>query len=286
MKPAKKSKNEPANRRARLIVAYHGAAFHGFALSEDVETVSSRLNEALSTITRTPTEVIGAGRTDAGVHARGQIISVDLPAASDLYTIVRSINGMCAPHLAVRDAEWVADDFHARHDALWRHYKYTVLNTPTPDPFLVEYAWHVREPLLLPVMRLGSEALIGTHDFGSFCRAPIVSDEQPVPSMKRRVMMARWQDTGTGIFEFEIRANAFCHTMVRSIVGLLVEIGQGKRPASDVRFAIVAKNRMAATLVAPPEGLCLWEVGYKDQNQARSHPSTPRTDGLVARSGC
>ena len=284
MTPVSKSKRAPTNRRARFIVAYHGAAFHGFALSDDVDTVSGRLNEVLTTIVRTPIEVTGAGRTDAGVHARGQIISVDLPVESDLYAIVRSVNGMCAPHLAIRDAEWVADDFHARHDALWRHYKYTVLNTPTPDPFLVEYAWHVREPLLLPVMRLGSEALIGAHDFTSFCRAPVVFDDQLVPSMKRRVMMARWQDTGNGILEFEIRANAFCHNMVRSIVGLLVEIGQGKRPASDVRYAIVAKNRAATAFVAPPEGLCLWEVGYGDPGGPNL--ATPRTDGLVARSGC
>lgn len=284
MTPVQKSENGPASRRARFVVAYHGAAFHGFALSNNVETVAGRLNEVLSTITRVPIEVTGAGRTDAGVHARGQIISVDLPAKTDLYAIVRSVNGMCAPHLAIRDAEWTTDDFHARHDALWRHYKYTVLNAVTPDPFLVEYAWHVREPLSLPVMRLGSEALIGAHDFTSFCRAPVIADDQPVPSMKRRVMTARWQDTGNGILEFEIRANAFCHTMVRSIVGLLVEIGQGKRPASDVRSAIVAKNRAATAFVAPPEGLCLWEVGYGDP--AGPDPSTPRTDGLVARSGC
>ena len=119
-----------AVRRARLLLAYDGAAFHGFAKNRDVATVAGTLEAALSTVTRIPVELVGAGRTDAGVHAWGQVVSTDLPADTDLVDLARRLNKLCGPALVVRDVQWApTEGFSARFDALWRHYRYTVLNS-------------------------------------------------------------------------------------------------------------------------------------------------------------
>lgn len=262
MTPEENAMNEPAFRRARLRVAYHGAAFHGFAMNDGVDTVEGVLQKAISTITRHQVEISTAGRTDAGVHARGQEISCDIPATTSLSALVRSVNGMCAPHIAVSHAQWVDNDFDARHSATWRRYRYTVLNTPEPNPLLVDRAWHVWNPLSLPLMNLACDALHGEQDFTAFCRKPDKPEGAPEPSMHRRVFEAKWTTEGEGLVVFEIRANAFCHQMVRSIVGFLVDVGLGKRPPSDTRFVMLSKNRQHGSPVAPPHGLVLWDVGY------------------------
>src|SRR5690606_20635026 len=133
-------------------------------------------------------------------------------------------------------------------------------------PFLARVAWHVPQRLDLSAMQLGCDPLIGEHDFSSFCRRPKPMPDHPEPSLTRRVLSARWGDArseyGPGVLCFEIRANAFCHQMVRSIVGTLVDVGMGKLRAGDLRGILVARDRSAAGTVAPPHGLCLWEVGY------------------------
>ena len=139
---------------------------------------------------------------------------------------------------------WVADDFDARFSATWRHYRYVVLNTPTPDPMLVDRAWHVWQPLSVPLMNLACDALMGEQDFTSFCRKPDPMPGQPPASMKRYVMSAKWTDNGDGTVVFDIRANAFCHQMVRSITGFLVEVGLRRRPPSDTRFVILSKDQI------------------------------------------
>jgi tRNA pseudouridine38-40 synthase len=246
--------------RVRLVVAYDGAAFHGFAANPGVRTVQGTLAEALQTVLRAPVELTGAGRTDAGVHAWGQVVSFDAPdAAFDPARLVRSVNKLCAPALVVRSAEQAAPDFDARFSALWRRYRYTVLTTPTPNPFLATTAWHVPRPLDLDGLRLGCDPLIGEHDFSTFCRKPKGVDEPP---MTRRVLDAAWTDLGDGLLRFEIRANAFCHQMVRSIVGTLVDVGLGRHHAGEIMGMLRARDRGAAGRVAPPHGLCLWEVGY------------------------
>ncbi|MFM8847872.1 MAG: tRNA pseudouridine(38-40) synthase TruA [Actinomycetota bacterium] len=253
-------------RRARFTVAYDGGAFHGFAKNRDVETVAGSLERVLSLVTRTDVEVTGAGRTDAGVHAWGQVVGVDLPARTDLIDVTRRVNKMCAPALAVRLAEWApTPDFSARFDALWRHYRYTILNTETPNPFLAGTAWHVSQPLDLHLMQLACAPFIGEHDFSSFCRRPKVDDgpegDTP-PSMVRRVLAAEWSDLGDGRIRLDIRGTAFCHQQVRSITGTLVEVGLGKRTAGEMMGILRARDRNCAGQVAPPHGLCLWEVGY------------------------
>ena len=249
-------------RRARLLIAYDGSDFHGFAPSEGVRTVMGVLSDAIARIARHPAQLTGAGRTDAGVHAWGQVVSGDLPAETDLADLARRVSSMCGPELVVREAQWVADDFDARFSALWRHSRYTIVNTPHPNPFLAATAWHVPHPLERALMQLGCDPLIGEHDFSSFCRRPKVRLGEPPTTLVRRVLLARWSEPDEGILRFEIRANAFCHQMVRSIVGTLVEVGSGRRRAGEVRSMMLARDRSAAGAVAPPHGLCLWEVGY------------------------
>ena len=255
------------SRRARLTVAYDGTSFHGFAENGDVRTVVGVLREAMEKVARRPIEVVGAGRTDAGVHAWGQVISCDLPDDIDLDAFERRVNRMCSPEVVVRSTEWAeAPDFSARFSGLWRHYRYDVWNSAEPNPFLAATSWHVLQPLSLPALQLACDPLLGEHDFSSFCRRPKAVEGERQPSMVRKVMIARWSpvptDFGDGLLRFEIRANAFCHQMVRSIVGTMIDAGVGRIHAGDVRGILLAKDRQAAGQVAPPNGLCLWEVGY------------------------
>ena len=153
--------SEPATRRARLLVAYEGSHFSGFAINDGVRSVAGVIGDALSLIARFPVHITGAGRTDAGVHGWGQVITCDLPLDIDLENLPRRLTKMCAPGVVVRAAEWTAPDFHARFSAYWRHYRYTVLNDPVADPFLAATAWHVPQELDLPLMYLACDPLIG-----------------------------------------------------------------------------------------------------------------------------
>ena len=260
-------------RRVRLTVAYDGAPYRGLAEQAGQPTVMGTLRGALETVVRQPVELVAAGRTDAGVHGWGQVVSGDLPVSLELDALVRRLNRLCAPAVAVRDAAWTSPEFSARFDAQWRHYRYDVLNQSTPDPLLAPTAWHVAEPLDLAAMRLGCDPLVGEHDFASFCRRPKVSSGYAAASLVRRVLSASWStvahDRTDGLLRFEIRGTAFCHQMVRSIVGTLVDVGRGRRHAGDVAAILAAKSRDAASAPAPPHGLCLWEVGY---------PATPDED--------
>jgi tRNA pseudouridine38-40 synthase len=249
----------PAQRSLRLLLAYHGAAFHGFAANEGVATVAGSLAGAMQRVLRQPVDVVGAGRTDTGVHAWGQVVSCHIPADVDLTWLQRRINAQTAPALVVRQAEWAPDDFNARFQASWRRYRYTIVNRIAPDPFRAQTAWHVDRPLSVTSMRLASDVVIGEHDFSSFCRRP---KGQPDASLVRRVLDAHWRVHEEGILVFEITGTAFCHQMVRSIVGSLVEVGTGRRRPSDMAYMLRARTRSAAGQVAPPHGLCLWEVAY------------------------
>lgn len=265
--PAAGSSSLPAGmRRARLLVAYDGGDYHGFAESNDQRTVMGELRRALERVAQTALEPVGAGRTDAGVHAWGQVVSVDLPATTDIARLALRLTRMCGPTVVVRSAEWCDDpDFSARFSATYRHYRYHVLNTPVPVPALARTTWHVATPLALWQLRLACDPIIGEHDFGSFCRLPKVRGDQPAPSLRRRVMLATWSEVDSDfgpLLRFEIRANAFCHQMVRSLVGTMVDIGSGKFHAGEMRSILLRRDRGGAGQVAPPQGLSLWEVGY------------------------
>jgi tRNA pseudouridine38-40 synthase len=169
---------------------------------------------------------------------------------------------MCGPAVAVRDAAEVAADFDARWSATGRRYRYLVLNRPDPDPFLARTAWHVERPLDRYAMALACDPLIGEHDFAAFCRRPKRSTGQADASLVRRVAEAGWSDDGDGVLRFEIEAGAFCHQMVRSVVGTLVEVGAGRRKAGEMAGIIRAGDRAGAGDLAPPHGLTLVAVRY------------------------
>jgi tRNA pseudouridine38-40 synthase len=266
-----------ALQRWRLLIAYDGAAFRGFAAQPQIPTVAGALSQALGRTARMgePPLITCAGRTDAGVHARAQVVHVDLPTAatSDGVWLARALNRQLAPRIVVRQADLVGPDFDARRSATARSYRYLVWNAPAPDPLLAPLAWHVRDPLDLSSMRAASDVFLGTHDFRSFCRRPVGSDaDRP---LERRVTTARWSldqgleatdaDGGTGetrLLRFDITAASFCHQMVRSLVGSLVEVGRGKENAAGLmeRLRAVTRHRMPDP--APAHGLCLISVTY------------------------
>ncbi len=261
---AEEPNTEPdALRRARFVVAYRGTGFRGFAANDGVRTVMGELAAAVERVTRRPFEYSMSGRTDAGVHGWGQVVSGDLPDATDLDDLARRLNKMCGPEIAVRSADWAPADFDARFSATWRRYRYDVWNDAAANPLRVETTWHVARPLDLAAMQSACADLPGEHDFTSFCRLPKVDDDHPPPSMVRIVHEADWQRIdGSPLLRFEIRASAYCHQMVRSIVGTLVDIGQGRIRADAIPDILAAKDRSRAGRVAPPDGLVLWDVGY------------------------
>jgi tRNA pseudouridine38-40 synthase len=253
--------------RLRLTIAYDGTPYHGFAANAGVPTVEGTLGPTLERILGHPVELSVAGRTDRGVHAWGQVVSFDTTRTGDevdLDGLRRSVNRMCGGTIVVREATVATPDFDARFSASWRRYRYTIVNRPVPDPFRRTTAWWLDSPLDLTVMRLACDPIIGEHDFSSFCRRPRAGPDRREPSLVRRVTDARWDDEGDGMLRFEIQATAFCHQMVRSIVGTHVDVGLGRRRAGEVAGVIRARDRHAAGQVAPPHGLCLWAVGYPD----------------------
>ena len=245
--------------RVRLTVAYHGAGFRGMAAQPGQRTVAGVLGEAVAKVLRGPVTLTVAGRTDAGVHAWGQVVTFDAPEAAapvDPGDLARRLNRMLAPEVVVRAASMAPPGFDARRSATGRRYRYTVLARPLPDPWLVDTAWWVPGALDLRTMRAGTDPLLGEHDFSSFCR------RQGDASLVREVRAADWLDLGDGLLRFDIEASSFCQQMVRALVGTLVDAGLGRRTAADVAIALRARNRAAAGPVAPPHGLCLWEVTY------------------------
>jgi len=254
--------------RVRLVAAYDGAPFHGFAANAGVRTVAGVLTDTIATVIGHAVEITCAGRTDKGVHARAQVVTFDAePARLDLASLVKSVNKMCGPAIAVTDASLVDDAFDARSSATARRYRYRVLNRPAPDPFQAHFAWHVAEPLSLPAMVLACDPLIGEHDFAAFCRRPKRRDGEPA-SLVRRVTEAAWHDDGDGNLRFEIEAGSFCHQMVRSVVGTLIDVGRGRLHAGDVLAIIRSGDRNNAGDLAPPQGLTLWTVRYGDWSSA------------------
>ncbi len=253
-------------RNVRLTVAYDGTDFHGFAVSAGQRTVMGELTAAISRVVRVPVELTGAGRTDAGVHGWGQVISGLLPDTTDLGRLQRSVNGLCGPEIAIRSAEWAEPDFSARFSATARTYHYDVWNHPSPNPLLARTSWHVADPLDLMAMNTAAGPLVGEHDFSSFCRRPKVKPGVPEPSLVRRLTATEWTlvDTHLGpVTRFEITATSFCHQMVRSIVGTLVDVGRGCRSTTGMAETLSALDRSTAGPVAPPHGLVLWEVDYR-----------------------
>jgi tRNA pseudouridine38-40 synthase len=246
--------------KIRLVVAYDGTGFRGFAAQASqprVRTVGGLLGAAIEKVLRHPVELVCAGRTDAGVHARGQVVSFEAEPGLDPWRLQSALNSMLGPEIVVLTADLVESGFDARRSATARTYMYTIVNRTAPDPFLARYAWWVADPLDLRLLRLAADVFVGEHDFASFCRKGPEGS-----STVRRVHASRWCDDGDGVLRYEIRSGAFCWQMVRAIVGTLVEVGSGKRRPGELMGVLRATDRAAAGQLAPPHGLCLWEVEY------------------------
>ena len=245
-----------------MVVAYEGSGFRGFAVqSPGVRTVAGVIEEAAQKVLGHAVKLTCAGRTDAGVHAWGQVVHFDSARSQDeldLEGLQRSLNRMLKPAVVIRGVDLAPEGFDARHSATARRYRYTIVNTPTPDPFRALTAWHVEQQLDLRAMLAACDPFVGEHDFTSFCKKP----DDGMRTMVRRVHDATWRDLGDGTLRFDIEAQSFCHQMVRSVVGTMVDVGLGKKKAGDMAWILRAKDRSFAGPVAPAQGLCLWEVRY------------------------
>jgi tRNA pseudouridine38-40 synthase len=256
--------------RLRLTISYDGAGFRGFAVQPGQRTVAGVLGEAIAVVVGHRVELVCAGRTDAGVHARGQVVHVDVGEDTDTVRLVRSVNTLLKPAVVIRSAEIAPPGFDARRSARARRYRYLVLEHDTPDPLLAPVSWHVPGPLDLRAMAAAADALLGEHDFRAFCRrVPGTAAGTPI---MRRVLDARFSGVpvrpgelgpDARLLRFDIEATSFCHQMVRSVVGTLVEVGRGRRRASDVKWLLQSGDRSrVGGVIAPPQGLCLVGVAY------------------------
>lgn len=239
----------------RMLVAYDGAPFHGFQRQPGLETVQGRLESALAKVTGQQILTSAAGRTDAGVHALGQVMSFKSQTAVDVDGCAGRLNSICGPEVAVLEMEEVAEGFDARFSATSRTYEYGILNRPIHDPFARHTTWHFPQPLDEQLMAKGAQSLLGEHSFESFAR--VEEGKSPM----RRIESIEIERDGE-LVTIRITANSFLQQMVRSIVGTLVQVGTGKTGPDDMDGILHARDRAAAGPVAPPHGLFLVSVSY------------------------
>jgi tRNA pseudouridine38-40 synthase len=248
-----------------LTLSYDGSGFHGFARQDGLATVQGTLEAALTTAVRRDVTTVGAGRTDAGVHALGQVVSFaggeDDPPAAEL---LRSLNALAGPDIAVTGIRRAAPDFDARRSALCREYRYRIVTGPVPPIFLAGRAWWAKGTLDLAAMRDGAEHLLGEHDFRSFCVTGSADGKRTVRDIEV-LEVAPAVEMGEHCIVVRVVGRSFLHSMVRIIVGTLIEVGRGRRSPAWVAEALDACDRAAAGQTAPPEGLTLWHVTYPDE---------------------
>lgn len=269
--------------RLRLDLAYDGAAFHGWAAQggTGLRTVQGELEGWLERLLRRPAEVTCAGRTDAGVHARGQVAHLDTLPGEDpaelACLLARRLPRALPADLVVRRVGVAPPGFDARFAAVWRRYVYRLTDAPAPDPLVRGHVVRVPAPLDVPAMDAAGAALLGLHDFGAFCkhREGATTIRTLLDCATRRV-----DGAATGRVEVTVRADAFCHSMVRSLVGALVDVGRGRRPAGWPASLLDSDRRAGAVTVLPPHGLVLEEVGYPpdDALSARAAEARARRD--------
>jgi tRNA pseudouridine38-40 synthase len=243
----------------RLVVEYEGTRFLGWQLQPGGRTVQGELERALGVALRAAVRVRGAGRTDAGVHARGQVATAVVPRPDvDVRRLLRSLNALLPDDVAVREVTLVDDAFDPRRHARSRVYEYRILNAPSPSPFWRLWAWHLARPLDVAAMNAAARLLVGEHDLAAFRAA----DAKDTPrTTVRRVLESRFTDEGSPLV-YRVEATAFLKHMVRNVVGTLVEVGLGERPPGAIADLIARRDRTRAGATAPPHGLTLVEVRY------------------------
>jgi tRNA pseudouridine38-40 synthase len=250
-----------------LTVAYEGSGFHGFARQSGQVTVQGELEHALQTLYKTPIETVGAGRTDAGVHANGQVVSFALDpkqlVSRGLPKLMQSLNALTPDGLVVRAIEQKEPGFSARFSAKERIYRYRLYPRAVPPVFMAPYAWWLpgEQPLDVNAMRQAAQYLVGEHDFASFCVAKSAVDKTTVREITG-IFIFGMQHLGEPLVMVEVSGNAFLHSMVRVIVGTLVEVGLRRRQSEWVAEVLAATKRQAAGPTAPAHGLTFWRVKY------------------------
>ncbi len=245
--------------RIRLDVAYDGARFHGWAAQPGLRTVEGDVGAALATVLRiAEVDLTCAGRTDAGVHARGQVVHTDLDALPEgPEHLTRRLNGFLEDDVRVQRAVEAPDGFDARFSAIWRRYAYRVADRPeVVDPLRRGQVLARSRPVDEAVMNAAALALLGEHDFAAFCK------QREGATTIRNLIGLHWEREPDGLLVAHVRADAFCHSMVRSLVGCLLAVGEGRRPAGWAAEVLAAERRDSTVVVAPAHGLTLEEVGY------------------------
>ena len=240
----------------KLTVEYDGTNYCGWQIQPNGQSIQAVLEQAVSTLLGTATRIIGSGRTDAGVHAFGQVVNFFSDKEFEPHRIRRGLNALTPGDITIKEVEIVPDCFDARRDGRSRVYEYRILNRPTPSPFYLNRAWHLHQPLDVNAIREAISCLIGEHDFSSF-RAAGCDAVHPI----RKVYQVSLDACG-GPLVFNIEATAFLRHMVRNIVGTLVEVGFGLRTPQSFSELLEARDRTKAGQTAPACGLYLVEVKY------------------------
>ena len=240
----------------KLTIEYEGTAYAGWQRQLNQPTIQAAIEDALRRLTQTKITVIGAGRTDAGVHALGQVASFQSDRDFSPEEWTRALNAVLPEDISVRSTETVPADFHARYSAHDKLYEYRILNRRERSALDRDRAWHLYGPLDLDTMREAATLLLGRHDFSSFQGHP-TDTKDPTCDLKR-LDLAKTGD----LVRLEAKADRFLKQMVRAIVGTLVEVGQGKRPPQSFKDILAAKDRRQAGKTAPPHGLYLVRVEY------------------------
>ena len=260
--------------RIRLDVAYDGSGFHGWAAQPGLRTVEGELATALATVLRvSEVSLTCAGRTDAGVHARGQVVHTDLDALPDgPERLARRLNGFLADDVRVHRAVEAPAGFDARFSALWRRYAYRVADRPgAMDPLRRGHVLAWPRPVDEAAMNAAALALLGEHDFAAFCK------QREGATTIRTLIDLGWEREPDGLLVAHVRADAFCHSMVRSLVGCLLAVGEGRRPVGWVPEVLAAGRRDSAVAVAPARGLTLEQVAYPPDAELAARVEITRT---------
>ena len=241
-----------------IYLSYDGTNYHGWQIQPNGISVQEVLMKALSTFLCKPIEVVGAGRTDAGVHARLMVAHFDFDAELDCATVVDKLNRLLPPDVAVHRVRRVKSDAHARFDATYRTYKYYI--TTCKDPFSRAFSWRIFQTLDFEKMNEAAQTLFDYIDFTSFSKL-----HTDVKTNNCKMMYARWEQIGEHNWVFTIQADRFLRNMVRAVVGTLVEVGKGKLTVEGFRKVIEEKNRCSAGTSVPGNALFLVDVGYPEE---------------------